>query len=134
MKKLIFIDDSPLDQFILKRILNRYKLTYEVKCTDDGEEVLSFLQEHKDNMTMLPDIILLDLYMPYFNGWKFLENVNNIYGSLTRPLKIYVLSSSINPSDIQQATRYPFVSSFIFKPITKEVLEKLVDEQVSENG
>lgn len=134
MKKLIFIDDSPLDQFILKRILNRYKLTYEVKCTDNGAEVIAFLEENKDNRDMLPDIILLDLYMPYFDGWKFLENVNKIHESLARELKIYVLSSSINPSDIKQATRYPFVSSFIFKPITKEMLEKLVDEQVSENG
>ncbi|MGN6638529.1 MAG: response regulator [Mucilaginibacter sp.] len=134
MKKLIFIDDSPLDQFILKRILSRYKLTYEVKCTDDGEEVIAFLEENKDNSDILPDIILLDLYMPYFDGWKFLDNVDKIYEDLTRTLKIYVLSSSINPSDIKQATRYSFVRSFIFKPITKEMLEKLVDEQVSENG
>lgn len=131
MKKLIFIDDSPLDQFILKRILNKYKLSYDVKCTDDGEEVITFLEENKDNSDILPDIILLDLYMPFFDGWEFLEKVNAIHNGLGKTLQIYILSSSINPSDIREATRYPFVNSFIFKPITKEMLEKLVDEHIS---
>jgi hypothetical protein len=30
MKRLIFIDDNPPDHFILKRILNKYQLAYEV--------------------------------------------------------------------------------------------------------
>ena len=41
MKKLIFIDDSSLDHFILKRILNIYQLEYEVMCTANGAEVIT---------------------------------------------------------------------------------------------
>ncbi|MGZ3750621.1 MAG: response regulator [Mucilaginibacter sp.] len=131
MKKLIFIDDSPLDHFILKRILNKYQLAYEVNCTASGEEVIEYLEHHKKDRNSLPDIILLDLYMPEFDGWKFLDKVQHIFPALAKPLSIYILSSSINPQDIQLAKQYACVKSFVFKPITKEVLEKLINGEVS---
>src|ERR1700743_12349 len=129
MKKIIFIDDSPLDHFILKRILNRYKLTYEVNCTENGEEVIKFLEKHKNNPESLPDVILVDLYMPRFNGWDCIKKIQKICTKLAKPVKTFILSSSINPQDIQQAKQYDCVSSFIFKPITKEVLERLINEE-----
>ena len=134
MKKILFVDDSPLDHFILKRILNKYKFDYEVNCTADGEEVLEFLTRNRLNNTILPDIILLDLYMPQFDGWLFLEKMQQVYTHLSKPVKLYVLSSSINPRDIQWVKKFEFVQSFIFKPITKEMLEKLVGEAVLDAG
>src|SRR6202000_1309987 len=131
MKKLIFIDDSPLDHFILKRILNKYQLAYEVSCTANGEGVIEFLKQHQYNRDNLPDIILLDIYMPAFDGWDFLEKAEKLYTHLAKPLKIYILSSSINPRDLQLAKQYACVRSFIFKPITKEVLEKLITEETA---
>ena len=76
MKKLIFIDDSPLDHFILKRILFKYNLAYEISCTENGEEVIRFLEQNRLSKNVLPDIILLDLYMPQFDGWAFLETID----------------------------------------------------------
>jgi CheY-like chemotaxis protein len=131
MKKLIFIDDNPLDHFILKRILNQYHLAYEVSCTASGAEVIDFLKKYRSDPGNLPDIILLDLYMPEFDGWAFLEKVEQLRTRLAKPVKIYILSASINPKDIQDAKQYVCVSSFIFKPITKDILEKLVNDEVS---
>ena len=131
MKKLIFIDDSQLDHYILKRILHKYKLAYEVNCTADGEEVIRYLEQHKRDKNKLPDVILLDLYMPQFNGWSFLEKVQGLYQQLSKPVKIYILSASINPRDIDRAKQFDVVKSFVFKPITKNALEKLVGEETS---
>ena len=129
MKKLIFVDDSPLDHFILKRILNKFQLAYEVNCTANGKEVIEFLEQHKSDPDSLPDIILLDLYMPEFDGWAFLDKAEHVCSRLVKPFKIYILTSSINPKDMQLAKQYAVVSAFIFKPITKEVLEKLINEE-----
>ena len=131
MKKLIFIDDSQLDHYILKRILHKYKLAYEVNCTADGEEVIKYLERHKRDKNTLPDVILLDLYMPQFDGWTCLEKVQGLYQQLSKPIKIYILSASINPKDIDRAKRFPVVKSFVFKPITKNALERLVDEEMT---
>lgn len=130
MKKLLFVDDSPLDHFILKRILNKYNLAYDVTCSANGGEVIQFLNQNRLNKDLLPDIILLDLYMPLTNGWDFLESINLIYPHLLKPIRVYILSSSINPHDIEQTMQYPFVKSFMFKPITRETLERTISEAV----
>lgn len=126
MNKLIFIDDSKLDHFILKKILLKYKLSYQVNCTGDGEEVISFLSANRLSKDKLPDVILLDIYMPKFDGWSFLDKIQHLYPQLVKPLKVYILSSSIDPKDIARSKKYPCVSSFLFKPITNEVLNKLI--------
>jgi CheY-like chemotaxis protein len=131
MKKLIFIDDSPLDHFILKRILNKYQLEYEVMCTANGPEVVSFLEQNRQEVNKLPDVILVDLYMPGFNGWSFLDNIKHVYPKLAKPVRIYILSSSIDPQDMERSRQYTSVKSYIFKPITKEVLEKHINEESS---
>ena len=131
MKKLIFIDDSPLDHFILKRILTKYQLDYTITCTSNGAEVVAFLERSRRGINELPDVILLDLYMPGFDGWDFLDKIQYLYPYLAKPVKIYILSSSINPRDIEHAKQYSCVQSFIFKPITREVLEKHIDDESS---
>ncbi|HVV53686.1 MAG TPA: response regulator [Mucilaginibacter sp.] len=131
MKKLIFIDDSQLDHFILKRVLRKYDLAFDVNCTADVREVISFLEQNRGDEETLPDIILVDIYMPGLDGWAFLDKLQSIYPSLSKEPRVYILSSSISPRDIRRAKNYPFVRSFIFKPITKESLEKYMNEEVS---
>ena len=130
MKKLIFIDDNQMDHFILKRVLDKYNLAYDVSCTADAEEVVGFLQQNQSDKDQLPDVILLDIYMPKLDGWAFLEKAQRLQPFLSKPLKIYILSSSINPRDIQRSKQFSCVKSFIFKPLTKEVLEKLINDEV----
>ncbi|HVW16412.1 MAG TPA: response regulator [Mucilaginibacter sp.] len=129
MKKLIFIGDNQLDHFILKRILRGYNLAYEVSYTSDGQEVIRLLQQKGADKDGLPDIIILDISMPGIDGWAFLEQVQALYTSLAKPVGVYILSSSIDPRDIQRSKLFPCVKSFLFKPITKEVLERLVSEE-----
>ena len=131
MKKLIFIDDNPMDHFILKRILNKHQLEYEVMCTANAAEVISFLEQNKRDVDKLPDVILVDLYMPALNGWHFLSNMQRLCPDLVKSVRVYILSSSINPEDIEHAKQYSCVRSFIFKPITQDVLEKHIDEASS---
>ena len=39
--------------------------------------------------------------------------------------KVIILSSTIDPEDLEKSNKYPMVIDFISKPITKEVLENL---------
>jgi CheY-like chemotaxis protein len=130
MNKLTYIDDCQLDHFILRKILSRYGLPLEVRCTGYGDNVLNQLMQQREEEYSLPDIILLDIaYTPAFDAWNFLDKVKAIYPLLAKPVEIYILSASKYPADVDRLKQYDFVKAFILKPITKEVLLKLIRQR-----
>lgn len=131
MNKLTYIDDCQLDHFILKKILSRFGAQYEVKCTDSGNDVLNLLAQYQAGRSDLPEIILLDIYMPGFDAWDFLDRMELLYPNLTNPVEIYILSASSYGPDIERVKTYNCVKAFILKPITKEVLQKLIRHRVT---
>src|SRR5258708_261561 len=100
MNKLTYIDDCKLDRFILEKILSRFGSSFEVKCTDTGNEVLHQLSQQDGYNDKQPDLILLDIYMPCFDAWGFLDKVELIYPKLNRSLEVYILSASKFPADV----------------------------------
>ncbi len=87
------------------------------------------MEKHKDDHVDFPDVILIDSYITNFNGWECLDKIQQTSPTLAKSIKIYILSSFIDPEDIQRAKQYDCVKSFIFRPITKEILEKLINEE-----
>ena len=132
MNKLTYIDDCQLDHFILRKILSRYGLPLEVRCTGYGDSVLNQLTQQREEENNLPDIILLDIaYTPVFDAWGFLDRVKAIYPLLAKPVEVYILSASKYTTDVERLKQYDFVKAFIVKPITKEVLLKLIRQRES---
>ena len=131
MNELIYLDDRQLDQFILRKVLSRYGSSCEVKCTDSCIGVLSLLSQRRLDADQIPDIILLDIYMTGFNAWDFLDKVKWLYPTLPKHVEIYILTASIYPADVERAKRYRFVKAFLPKPVTKEVVQKLIGERES---
>ena len=129
MQTLTCIDNCELDVFILKKILSGYGIPFNVKSADTGSEVIRKLSKYKTDGSELPDIILLDIYMPGFDAWDFLDRMNWLYPTLAKSVEVYVLSAHKYPNDVERARQYPFVKAFILKPITKQVLLKLIDQK-----
>jgi CheY-like chemotaxis protein len=125
MSKLIIIDDDPIHHKIVQYMLTKNELSKETTYTFDGKLVLDYLAENKNKITSLPDYIFLDLYMPGNSGWDFLNGFQEIYQSLKKDIKIYVVSSSIFQMDITRSKGYPFVASYITKPLMKSVFENI---------
>lgn len=71
-----------------------------------------------------PDLILLDLNMPGMNGWQFLDE----YLKLPHKTVLYVVSSSIDPVEIQKAKSYPCVADYITKPLTHHQAKAIFGE------
>ena len=67
-------------------------------------------------------MILLDLNMPILDGWQFLDEF--IHLPLKKEISIFIVTSSIDPSDIEMAKNYKMVKSYIMKPITAQKLEE----------
>ncbi|HTI58317.1 response regulator [Mucilaginibacter sp.] len=125
MSKLIIIDDDPIHHKIVQYMLTKNELSKETTYTFDGKLVLDYLEENRTKITALPDYIFLDLYMPDNSGWDFLNRFQEIYKTLKKEIKIYIVSSSIFQMDINRSKSYPFVTSYITKPLIKSVFENI---------
>ena len=117
-KRVMLVDDIPISNFIMKKMLQR---------VDPACEVVDFILPEKaiKNLEGLaPDLIFLDLNMPVIDGWKFLKlmNENNMEN------KVYILTSSTSELDMQQSKQFKNVLGFLVKPITVDILSNLFKE------
>ena len=115
---ICIIDDDPIHIFTAKRILKMEKVCDEILVFKDGKEAYDGLKQMiKDNLD-LPKLILLDLNMPIWDGWDFLDEFTKIEKS--KEIKILINSSSQNREDLNRAKSYEMVDGFIYKPFTIE--------------
>ncbi|MDB5153320.1 MAG: response regulator [Mucilaginibacter sp.] len=125
MSKLVLIDDESIFHKIVQITIRDSELAKQATYSFDGEIVLDYLEEKKSDSQSLPDYIFVDLYMPLFDGWDFLNRFQNIYKSLKKTINIYIVTSSIDPRDIDRSKLYPFVTTFISKPVMKDIFDNI---------
>jgi hypothetical protein len=53
------------------------------------------------------------------DGWGFLENYLLMKPAIDKKIYIYIVSSSINPMDVERARSISDVTDYVVKPITK---------------
>jgi CheY-like chemotaxis protein len=115
-------------------MLTKNELSKETTYAFDGKLVLDYLKENRMKISALPDFIFLDLYMPNHSGWDFLNGFQEIYKTLKKEIQIYVVSSSIFQMDINRTKGYPFVTSYITKPLMKNVFENIKRKNLTISG
>ncbi|WP_317897088.1 response regulator [Aurantibacillus circumpalustris] len=126
IKTLTLVDDDDVFVFLTKKAIEQTKLVDLIKVFENGLDALNFLKENKNNVDVLPEIILLDLSMPIMNGWQFLEEYTKLNPTIGKKISIYICSSSISPDDVTRAKTISEVSDYIIKPITKDKLIDLI--------
>ncbi|MDB5135476.1 MAG: response regulator transcription factor [Mucilaginibacter sp.] len=125
MSKLVIIDDDPIDHFLLQHIMQDNNTFKETTYAMHGGMVLDYIEENLAYPDKLPDVIFLDLNMPEFSGWDFLDGFQQLHSGLSKNIKIYILTSSVRPVDRTRSKQYPFVSSYINKPLDSDLINQI---------
>lgn len=128
---ILCVDDDPITLMLCKMVISKSSFANEIITAQNGEDAINYFDELKLNnlgseMGRYPQLILLDLNMPVMGGWEFLDHFSQSdYATIFKDTKVIVLSSTIDPMDIDKSRTYPMVIDFMSKPITKEMLEDI---------
>lgn len=120
------IDDDQVYQLVMRRAIEQSGMVKDVLQFYDGEEAINFFKEKHQHPEVLPELILLDINMPYMDGWQFLDEFIKIPFKGEYQRTIYIISSSSTMEDLVKAKQYSIVSGYHIKPITKDKFEEIL--------
>ncbi|MBP7511348.1 MAG: response regulator [Bacteroidia bacterium] len=130
LKNVLLVDDDDVTLMICKLRLKKSQFCEEVHTADNGEEAIQFFKNQlslSEVERSIPELIFLDINMPIINGWDFLDEFEKSYSGFFPNVKIKILSSSVDPKDLEKASNHPLIMGFITKPLTDDNLKDLLN-------
>ncbi|MFM7078716.1 MAG: response regulator [Bacteroidota bacterium] len=128
MKRILIIDDDEIFEFITRELVIELYPEADVKSFLSSTEGLEYLQSALTSGSQIPDILLLDIRMPVMDGFELLDELAKSHGQTgISPLRIYMLTSSLDAKDYRMSTENPLVSGFISKPLEADKLKSIME-------
>ena len=109
MKNCIIIDDEMMSRIVVTELITTKSDINIVAEFSNAIEALKYLNKNK------VDIIFLDIHMPDFNGFDFINTIKN-------PVNVILITSDKNFAI--DAFEYDCIVDYLVKPITEERFEK----------
>lgn len=122
------IDDDPIFIYGTKRIMKEVDFCDNILVFNNGQDAIEGLKELMAKGEDLPEVLFLDLNMPIMNGWEFLEDFVKIPNPVGKKVIIYIISSSIDPRDLERIRNYKMVNNYILKPLSPQDLENVLKD------
>ena len=115
---LLLADDDPDDRLLAKEALAKSRLANDLRCVEDGEELLDYLRRRgkyaDPKESPRPGLVLLDLNMPRKDGREALREIKS--DPKLRDIPVVVLTTSKAEEDIARSYNLG-VNSYITKPV-----------------
>ena len=106
--RILIIDDQLANVEILEQLLNIHGYT-DVKFEMDSRNAIKVIQEFS------PNLLLLDLMMPFFSGFDILDQLNEL-GLINNNMSVLVLtadnSDAFDSAELRQAVFQFFFADF----------------------
>ena len=122
-KKILIVDDEP--DILRLTSLRLRKLGYDVLTAADGKEALEIITNEK------PDLVLLDLLMPFMDGAEVCKRVKNDKKLRHIPIILFTAHSD---TTIPEKTKKLGAEDYIVKPFDPEELTYKVEEILAQGA
>lgn len=115
------VDDDTVYVFATRRLMEMSGFAHKVCVFKNGKDAIDEYERLLQGGEALPDVIFLDINMPILDGWQFLDRMTAASSEQT-PI-VHLVSSSLDPSDINRSKSYRSIKNYIPKPVTLQVLQ-----------
>jgi CheY-like chemotaxis protein len=113
--QILLVEDNPGDAILVREALRENKSEHMLDVVPDGAAALEYLQQRPPYSTApKPDLVLLDLNLPKFNGFEVLQWIKS--RDLWKHLPVLMLTSSNAAEDIAKSYGM-YANCFINKPL-----------------
>ena len=109
----IIIDDEATARMIITQLCSNVPSLNVLEAFPNAMQAIKYLNQNE------VDLIFLDIHMPDFTGFDFIETLKN-------PPKIVLTTS--DPKFAIQAFEYDCIVDYLVKPITQERFQKGIDK------
>jgi two-component system, chemotaxis family, chemotaxis protein CheY len=134
LTRFIIVDDDDFNNKICTATIEKLAKNVDVKTfLDPLEGFVHIATEYAKPGNNNTAILFLDLDMPSMNGWEFLERFDGLEEQIKERIKIYILSSSINGTEMARAHANKYVQHFLIKPLTGETIRLVAHSQNRSN-
>ncbi|WP_244241408.1 response regulator [Leptospira perdikensis] len=116
---VFLVEDDVITTFLIKTLMEKFSFADEIQGFQNGEDALNALLSG----TVDPDLLFLDLNMPIMDGWEFLNAINQ--HPKYAKLPIYILTSSIDPTDKARSAEFQNVKGYLVKPLSLKDLQSI---------
>lgn len=119
---IMIIDDSLMDVLLLKQVLKQANQNDSILSFECPLHALAYLENciERKELANLPDLIFLDINMPYVSGFQFLDSLSELEYKLNS--KVVMVTSSDDINDIERSADYKNIIGYLIKPVRKEDL------------
>jgi CheY-like chemotaxis protein len=122
------LDDDPATLFLLEDALEEAQIGHQVFCFSRFTDLLPAFERLAESTVQeaeLPDLLLLDLFMPGRDGLEVLEDILQIPGIGGSKVCVFVLATSFTPRIEEKLRQYP-ISGYFTKPLQQSAIGTLI--------
>jgi two-component system, chemotaxis family, response regulator Rcp1 len=92
--QILLGEDNPADVYLIRQALDEHRVNYQLHVAVHGGEVMELLAGQVNHV---PDLIVLDLNLPRYEGLEVLKMIRN--SPQMSHVPIVILTSSDSPKD-----------------------------------
>ncbi|MEI6881636.1 MAG: response regulator [Bacteroidota bacterium] len=124
----IVIDDDQINNMLCKYSIRQVNGELETTTFLEPEKGFEYIvNTYSTASAAMPSVLLLDINMPKWSGWDFLDKFEKLDAHIKNQIKVYMLSSSVDPKDIEKAKTNSNVVDYIVKPLNREIVLKIIE-------
>jgi CheY-like chemotaxis protein len=126
-RAILLAEDDENDVFFMRRALQKAEIEYPLQMVTDGQQAVDYLsgegQFGDREQFPLPSIILLDLKMPFLDGFEVLSWIGS--QPALKHIPVVVLTSSAEERDRRKAEELGAKAYFV-KPPKPDTLKQMM--------